>query len=668
MSLLIIGSLFVVGRASAVTSSTSLVRSLVLPMSAPAVEVSPVSGALNGGTAVTVTVSAGVPANPIVLFGGAQATSVVTTSATTLTAVTPPSASFASGGVTVEVGDGSVTQSATAAYSYNSPSFRVFNNGKLRFGGGGEQTATIPTIEDSILYQGAVDQADGVLRQPFYKSSNGNWYKLTYSGYPLNLAVGAGTGSGHWTGSTVVLDPKLTSFATDYTNYVPTSYPAVATSSAVSGYGVIVSSGQLFLGGVLTEIRQRYEMTSTSAYVKVTTSLTNLSTTSALTNAHVWVGTRDDYVGISDSVTKEKGNIQNGAFVSVSAQSDSSSALQITSGSEGVLFYSTDPNSGISVHPTLGFANPVNQAPTASAITLTGDDSYALHVPFGTIAIGTTSETVWFYAAGEIAALSAVVNQVSQAAPTTTTTTTTTTAGPPPTTPSCCFIPPQVATSPAPQTSAAPPSTAAPSTARPTVPGSSVPAVPITAAPGSLPAVPPGQSVVTQNGQVVPVTIQQTSQGQWQISGAGFQMSLGVPQPGGITPSGGGEITLIQNRSVDVSGQGFQPGSLVDVWLFSTPRFLGTVRVAADGTFNGALPLPAGVPVGPHTLQANGVTPDAQVRSLNLGVRVTASNPRLPVTGDSQSPVVRFAMLLVSLGVIGLALPRLRRGRPLSKG
>jgi hypothetical protein len=31
---------------------------------------------------------------------------------------------------------------------------------------------------------------DGFLKQPFYKSSNGNWYKLTYHTYPLRYAIG----------------------------------------------------------------------------------------------------------------------------------------------------------------------------------------------------------------------------------------------------------------------------------------------------------------------------------------------------------------------------------------------------------------------------------------------------------------------------------------------
>ncbi len=255
-------------------------------------------------------------------------------------------------------------------------------------------------------------------------------------------------------------------------------------------------------------------------------------------------------------------------------------------------------------------------------------------------------------------------------------TTTTTTEAPAVTTTPCCFAPvlpepteaPARASSPpteapttAPPSTATIPTTLPPETARPTVPGSSIPAAPVSQAPGSLPSLPVGQSVATQNGQPVPMTIQEVSRGAWQLSGDGFLMTLAVPLPGGGSTSAGGEVTLVQNRTVDVSGIGFQPGTLVDVWLFSTPRFLGTVRVKTDGTFDGTLNLPPDVPVGSHTLQANGVTTDSQVRSLNLGVRVVASNPRLPVTGDSMGPVLQLAILVSAVGVIGWSSSRLRR-------
>ncbi|MEY3342235.1 MAG: hypothetical protein RLZZ269_2146, partial [Actinomycetota bacterium] len=238
----------------------------------------------------------------------------------------------------------------------------------------------------------------------------------------------------------------------------------------------------------------------------------------------------------------------------------------------------------------------------------------------------------------------------------TTTTTTTTTTGPPPTAPSCCFVPNGVATSPAPQTSAAPPSTAAPSTARPTIPDGSTPAVPVTQVPDSLPKVAPGESQVTVNGVSIPVVVEQVDNGVWRMTGDGFEWQLEADAPDGRRVPSGGVITLFENSSAQVSGSGFQPGSLVDIWLFSTPTFLGTVEVGKDGSFVGAVLIPSSIEVGNHTLQANGATSDGAVRSLNLGVRVVDSKPTLPITGPASNGQTWLAALLVLVGAAMLVV------------
>jgi outer membrane protein OmpA-like peptidoglycan-associated protein len=73
---------------------------------------------------------------------------------------------------------------------------------------------------------------------------------------------------------------------------------------------------------------------------------------------------------------------------------------------------------------------------------------------------------------------------------------------------------------------------------------------------------------------------------------------------------------------VFTSGTGFQPNSEVRLYLLDNSLFLGAVATDASGSFSGTVPLPAGIRVGRHTLQVNGLTPDGQVRSLSLGVLV----------------------------------------------
>jgi hypothetical protein len=160
---------------------------------------------------------------------------------------------------------------------------------------------------------------------------------------------------------------------------------------------------------------------------------------------------------------------------------------------------------------------------------------------------------------------------------------------------------------------------------------------------------------VVEEGTPVPVTLEEVEPGTWEMKGSGFEWQLRIPDAD--TPgSSQGVVTLVRNRDVEVTGSGFLPGSLVDVWLFSTPIFIGTVRVGPDGSFEGRLDLPSGVSVGAHTLQANGLTPDQKQRSLNLGVQVLGS-VELPVTGVSGSDTRGVAVLLLVAGaaIVGLS-------------
>lgn len=215
------------------------------------------------------------------------------------------------------------------------------------------------------------------------------------------------------------------------------------------------------------------------------------------------------------------------------------------------------------------------------------------------------------------------------------------------------------------------PTTNPPSTSTPP----SSPPVPVTVAPGVLPELRPGQSEVHENGAAVPVVVEEIARGQWRMSGRDFQWTMEIPE--GDTPgSADGVVTLISNRDVIVGGYGFEPNSYVDVWMLDgvgpsvsqqavwpldvPARYLGSVLVHTDGTFEDPLLVPAGVEPGPYTLQANGRSFDGVQRSLNLGVQVLPSKMTLPVTGRQTSDSVTLAPLLLILG-FGLALWSRRR-------
>ena len=82
----------------------------------------------------------------------------------------------------------------------------VFANPNLRFGTGAENS-----INNWGLFQ-----------QPWYYSNlSNNWFKLTYANYPLDTAIGMGTGAPTWSGAYVTdlysLSPSNPN--TDYSNF-----------------------------------------------------------------------------------------------------------------------------------------------------------------------------------------------------------------------------------------------------------------------------------------------------------------------------------------------------------------------------------------------------------------------------------------------------------------
>ncbi len=287
------------------------------------------------------------------------------------------------------------------------PSF-MLNNEKLRFGGGGSGSASY-TFQDSFA-------DSGLLEQPHYKSSDGNWYKLTYSNIPLSMALGSGTGGSNWSGATVPSDQdyigiqSLTGLTVDLANVTMRS-PA---QSVDYGYGKAITSGSYTLNGSSLDIQNTYELGQSDSFIKITTKITN-SSQASINNLMIWVGTRDDWVGGSDGPTKERGNLVNGSFQKITSASDSAAAIRITTGSEGVLFYSTTPNTNTAIDSCCSFVNAFGLNPTSSPIELSGDGSYAISLPAGSIASGQSSSIVWFYAAGSISDLEAVTRAVASA-------------------------------------------------------------------------------------------------------------------------------------------------------------------------------------------------------------------------------------------------------------
>ncbi len=145
--------------------------------------------------------------------------------------------------------------------------------------------------------------------------------------------------------------------------------------------------------------------------------------------------------------------------------------------------------------------------------------------------------------------------------------------------------------------------------------------------------VPIGNIRVLVNGVDQPADV--TTTGPWRLSGDGFAVQLeAIGTDGEPLPTNAlGRLVVTDGGQVVASGEGFMPGSTVDVWLFSTPVLLGEISVGSDGTFERLLALPDGIEAGEHTVQLNGLGADGSVRSVSTGLLVeAAATPPTTVT------------------------------------
>ena len=93
-------------------------------------------------------------------------------------------------------------------------------------------------------------------------------------------------------------------------------------------------------------------------------------------------------------------------------------------------------------------------------------------------------------------------------------------------------------------------------------------------------------------------------------------------------------LRIMRGRTIEVSGEGLQPNSVVDVWIFSTPTHLGNVKTDSDGAFTATFEVPRSIQSGNHTLKIDGKTPTGALTTMAAGIEVV--DVRI-VDGDAES-------------------------------
>ena len=276
---------------------------------------------------------------------------------------------------------------------------QVINNGNMRFGDG---------VELSI-------NTSGNFKQPFYLNIGSTWSQLTYTDgllavpiapnpYPLDSKFGVGgDGTNTWN-TTGDLQPN------------PIMAGQVFDSSGFSGgSGVIKVKGNITVGTAQLELINSFNIDAGDNFIEVTTTAKNIGA-AAITNLRYWIGTRDDYVGGTDSPTIVRGNLVSGAFQPLTLMTEVSSALRITTPDEGILFFTLASNANNS-HAGFDFNfNPSeNLNPDTALISNTIDGSYSMYVRMNDLAVNESDSFTWYYAAAALDDLDDVIGDVADA-------------------------------------------------------------------------------------------------------------------------------------------------------------------------------------------------------------------------------------------------------------
>jgi hypothetical protein len=97
-----------------------------------------------------------------------------------------------------------------------------------------------------------------------------------------------------------------------------------------------------------------------------------------------------------------------------------------------------------------------------------------------------------------------------------------------------------------------------------------------------------------------------------------------VDDKGNVVPlDGAGNIGLKPGAKVRIRADGFQTGTDVEVWLFSSPTKLGRAPVDAKGAVDATFTIPKNVPIGSHRIAVVANLMNGKQATFTLGIAVT---------------------------------------------
>ena len=138
-----------------------------------------------------------------------------------------------------------------------------------------------------------------------------------------------------------------------------------------------------------------------------------------------------------------------------------------------------------------------------------------------------------------------------------------------------------------------------------------------------IPKVSIGESALEVGGVRTKIDVSRNNN-QMVVSSGSLSATLsGIDKYGKTAPlDSDGIVHLSGGDVIKINVGGFEVGSLVEVWLFSTPTQLGSARVGADGKMSGQYRLPLGLKSGAHRVVVTARMTNGKPTTFTLGILV----------------------------------------------
>lgn len=168
----------------------------------------------------------------------------------------------------------------------------------------------------------------------------------------------------------------------------------------------------------------------------------------------------------------------------------------------------------------------------------------------------------------------------------------------------------------------------------------------------------PGEASATVNGEKIAITITRENN-ELVFEGAGIKGTLRGTKANGelIALDSDGNLRIETGDKVSLESEGYAADSTVDVWLFSTPKKIGTIKADASGKSSGSFTVDSSLEAGSHRLVLKGVNPDGDEVVMAIGIVAGA------VATVSTLSRVLIAIPIALAVFVGLFIPNQVRRR-----